>query len=76
MPLRMLRMGPMVQLAKEMGPSMCNPEQNRQWLFFGRDIGQLTPKIIYFHSLRKSFLDQSIQKYYLTLKKEALKTVR
>ena len=44
-----------------------------QWLFFGRNIGQLTPKIIYFHYLRKFFLDQSIQQiFYLILKTEAL----
>ena len=44
-----------------------------QWLFFGRNIGQLTPKNIYFHYRRKCFLDQSIQKiFYLILKKEAL----
>ena len=43
-----------------------------QWLFFGRNIGQLTPKIVYFHYLRKCFLDQSIQKkVYLILKKKS-----
>ena len=53
--------------------SMFPQRENGQWLFFGRNIGQLTPKIIYFHYLRKCFLDQSIQKIvYLILKKEAL----
>ena len=36
-----------------------------QWLFFGRNIGLLTPKIIYFHYLIKYCLDQSIQKNIL-----------
>ena len=40
---------------------------------FSRNIGWLTPKIIYLRYLKKSFLDQSIQKtFYLILKKEAL----
>ena len=44
-----------------------------QWLLFSRNIGYLTLKIIYLHYLKKSFLDQSIQKIvYLILKKEAL----
>ena len=44
-----------------------------QWFFFSRNIGQVTPKIIYFHYLKNSFLDQSIQKiFYLILKTEAL----
>ena len=48
-----------------------------QWLFFGRNIGQLTPKITYFHYLRKKILDQSIQKtVYLILKKVALHVLR
>ena len=56
----------------------CTLKLKRGWdhcqcLFFGRNIGQLTPKIIYFHHLRKYFLRQSIQKtFYLILKKEAL----
>ena len=40
-------------------PSEC------QLLFFGRNIGQLTPNIIYFHYLKKRFLDQSIQKIFI-----------
>ena len=36
-----------------------------QCFLFSRDIGQLTPKIIYFHYLKKSFLNQSIQKNVL-----------
>ena len=45
----------------------------QQCFFFSRNIGQLTPKIIYFHYLKKYFLDLSIQKtFYLILKTEAL----
>ena len=33
-----------------------------QCFLFSRSIGQVTPKIIYFHYLKKPFLDQSIQK--------------
>ena len=48
---------------------------NNQCFFFSRNIGQLTPKIIYFHYVIKYFLDQSIQKIFnLTLKTEALTT--
>ena len=51
----------------------CVSLYRTQWLFFGRNYGQLTPEIIYFHYLRKCFLDQSIWKiFYLILKKEAL----
>ena len=46
---------------------------DEQWFFFSRNIGHLTPKMIYFHYLIKCFPDQSIQKtFYLILKKEAL----
>ena len=48
---------------------------HHQWFFFSRNIGELTLKIIYFHYLKKCFLDQSIQKrFYLILKKYALVT--
>ena len=44
-----------------------------QCFFFSRNIGQLTPKIIYFYYLKKYFLAQSNQYiFYLILKKEAL----
>ena len=44
-----------------------------QCFLFSRNIGQLTLKIIYFHYLKESFLDQSIQGiFYLILKEEAL----
>ena len=44
-----------------------------QWFFFSRNVGLLNLKIICFHYLKKSFLDQSIQKiFYFILKKEAL----
>ena len=51
--------------------------RNRWWskqcFFFSRNVGQVTPKIIYFHYLIKYFPDQSIQKtFYLILRKEAL----
>ena len=36
-----------------------------QCFLFSRIIGQLTPKNIYFHYLKKCFLDQSIQKNIL-----------
>ena len=36
-----------------------------QCYFFSRNIGQVTPKTIYFHNLQKSFLDRSIQKKLL-----------
>ena len=36
-----------------------------QCFLFSRNTGQLTPKIIYFHYLKKPFLDQSIQKNHL-----------
>ena len=42
-------------------------------VFFSRNIGKVTPKIMYFHYLEKYFLDQSIQKLFnLILKTEAL----
>ena len=55
-------------------PCSCGAQDIRsQWLFFGRNIGLLTLKVIYFHYLKIYFLDQSIQKIcYLILKKEAL----
>ena len=37
----------------------------RQCFFFSRNIGQVTPKIIYFHYLIKYFPDQSIPKNIL-----------
>ena len=44
-----------------------------QCFSFSRNIGQVTLKISDFYYLKKSFLDQSIQKiFYLILKKEAL----
>ena len=44
-----------------------------QCFLFSWNIGWFTPKNIYFHYLKKSFPDQSIQKMlYLILKKEAL----
>ena len=44
-----------------------------QWLFFRRNIGQVTPKITYFHSLERFFLNQRIQETFnLLLKTEAL----
>ena len=58
-------------------PCSCGAQDIRsQWLFFGRNIGLLTLKVIYFHYLKIYFLDQSIQKIcYLILKKEALSVV-
>ena len=38
--------------------SVC---RSLQCFVFSRNIGQVTPKIIYFHDLKKSYLDQSIQ---------------
>ena len=44
-----------------------------QCFLFSRNIGSVTPNIIYFKYLTKTFLDQSIPKIvYLILKKEAL----
>ena len=41
--------------------------------FFSRHIGQITPENIYLYDLKKSFLDQSIQRiFYFILKMEAL----
>ena len=37
----------------------------QQCFLFSRNIGELTPKIIILHYLKKSFLDQSIQKCIL-----------
>ena len=49
------------------------PSRPNQCFFFSRNIGELTPKNFYFHYLKKSFLDESIQKILdLILKKEAL----
>ena len=36
------------------------PNDHHQWFFLNRNVGQVTPKIIYFHDLKKHFLDQSI----------------
>ena len=44
-----------------------------QCFFFSRNIGKVTPKMIYFYYLKKYFPDQSIQKtLYLILKTAAL----
>ena len=49
------------------------PARPKQWLFFSRNIGKVTPKSYYFHYLIKYFLDQSIQQIFcLILKTEAL----
>ena len=49
------------------------PPYPEQGFFFSRNIGQVTPKMIYFYYLKKQFLAQSIQKiFYLILKKDAL----
>ena len=49
--------------------------RDQQCFFFSRNIGKVTPKIIYIHYLSKYFPDQSVQKtFYLILKKEALVT--
>ena len=51
----------------------CEFTNGHKCFLFSRNIGKVTPKIIYFHFLIKYFLDQSIQKIiYLILKKEAL----
>ena len=55
--------------------SSCSAKRTEadQCFFFSRNIGEVTLKIIYFHYLKKCFLDQSIQKiFYLILKTEAL----
>ena len=59
---------------EESTTQMMHGQMHRiQCLSFGRNIGQLTPKIMYFHYLKKCFLDRSIQKIVsLILKKEAL----
>ena len=45
----------------------------KQCFLFSRIIGWVTPKINYFHYIKKYFLAQSIQIiFYLILKKEAL----
>ena len=45
----------------------------KQCFFFSRNISFVTPKIVYFHYLKKSILDESIQKrFYVILKTEAL----
>ena len=55
------------------GPPQTQTRPAHQCFFSSRNIGQVTPKIIYFHYLIKYFLDQSIQKiFYLILKKETL----
>ena len=42
-------------------------------VYFSRNIGELTPKTIYFHYLEECYLDQSIQKIFcFVLKKDAL----
>ena len=44
-----------------------------QCFFFSRNIGKVTPKMIYLDYLKKYFPDQSIQKtFYLILKTAAL----
>ena len=57
--------------------SPCTGEREficfKQCCFLSQNIGWLTPKIIYFHYLQKSFLEQSIQLlFYFILKTEAL----
>ena len=45
----------------------------KQWFFYSRNNGLVTPKIIHFHYPKKHSLDRSIQKNnYLILKTEAL----
>ena len=45
----------------------------QQYFFFGRNIGKVTPKISYFHYLKKSVLNPCIKKtFYFILKTEAL----
>ena len=47
-----------------------------QCFFLSRNIAEVTPKIMYFHYLKKRFLDQSIQNtIYLSLKIEALQSM-
>ena len=42
-----------------------------QCFYFSRNIGYFTPKIIYFHYLKESFLDQSLQKMCCLILKTA-----
>lgn len=47
----------------------------KQWFLFSCNIGQVSSKIIYFHYLKKSILDQvSLKNTYLVLKKGALQS--
>ena len=71
--LRTTRFRPRHDTVQQVQSATGQTAQCMQWFFFSRNIGQLTPKIIYFHYLKKSFLDQSIQKKInLILKTEAL----
>ena len=46
---------------------------DRQWFFHSRNVGWVTPEIIYFRYLKKRFLDRSIQKnILLNFEKEVL----
>ena len=58
------------------GEAQANSMQassRNQYFFFSRNIGYVTPKIMYFYYLKKYLLDQSVQKIiYLILKTEAL----
>ena len=38
---------------------------HKQCFFFSRKIGQVTTRIIHFHYLKRSFLNQSIQKHFI-----------
>ena len=63
--------------ALDLRPESCN--KRTQCFFFGRNIGWVTPKTIYFHYLKKYFLDQNIQKiikFNLIYKAEALNVQR
>ena len=55
-----------------------NPKQGGrcQYFFLRRNIGEVTPKVVFFHYLTKYFPDQSIQNtFHLILKTEALVVV-
>ena len=52
---------------------MIQSVDQMQWCFFGQNSGEVTPKNIYFHYLKISFLNQSVQKVFDSiLKTEAL----
>ena len=54
-------------------PALHSATQRSSVLLFSRNVGAVTPTIVYFHHLKKYVLDQSIQNmFYSILKTEAM----